>query len=1806
LGGVRGSFGVLAGGSAFTIVTFTSCGLKSVAVRLPGFDADLPCSECGVGSCDCTGDPVRTGSGNMRLHDADPIPGSDLFPLRRTFDSRGLNSAPAFGHGWTSLFDTRMSLTTVASYDQYMTVRTEDGAYVLFVNTFGSSTWSQVWPTDTSRRGRLEVDPVTGEFTHSDADGRRARIFSAGGRILRYRDLTTHRDVVFTYTNGRVTRLDDSWGAWAWNVVWDNDRIASISVDGNSAYTLTYHYQGALNRVATIAGTWRKYGLTYNANHLRYNVSSVRDADDRELEKHTFDGESRALSSFGPSGDIAGYEHWLPGRIPREKVTRLTWASGKIETHYVRAVAGRLRTVEISGGCSSCASGGDAVFGYDAAGDLARKQDARGYITRYTWDGSRRMLTSEGPFRPTACDPETDAAHCRLDPDVILTTPLASTADTALTTYTYGNVYWPDRPTTIVTSSVRNPAANRTQTLTYDTLTGTVTTQSVTGWTGLATPQQETRTTTTTLYNGSEGAAFNPGGAFDPSWLALPQPLSSRKAIDGPRSDVSDVTTLVYYPAAPSVPQELRGRLAASRNANETTRFEEYDRFGNARRVIDAKGVVTESTYDLLGRLTSSTVKGLSGCDATLDPLCATDLTTARTYYGNGPLATETRPGGGVTKWTYDSRARLETVSRGPSVNDLRERIETIYDPSTSRKAHERVLGLVNGVWVERKSESWNYDNAGRLVSYVHPDANHVDYTYTPDDSIASVRDERHTQPNTSYTYHPDGHLAAVTQTLGAGTAVTTYDYDLHGNLTSVTDPNGNTTTYLYDDFGQLLRQTSPVTGVTTYTYDAAGNLLTSTDANGAVTTRTYDVLGRVTSAETTRSDADPESVTWIYNDAAYWSTTGNRTMTMSAGLTGWITYSHDRRGLLLREERNYDETRYTYDADGNRASIVYPSGMTVTYTHDYAGRPITAYKGTTPLVTSATYLPFGPATSITYGNGTTRSMSYDTRYRMLGNALAGAGNTIAAYQYTHDPAGNILSITDTLDPAYNRTFGYDDLNRLITANTGAALWQNGSYTYDAMGNLLSSTLGSNTASFSYQSTTPKIVTATENGVPRGVAYDAAGNERSVGAKPYFYTARNSLASDGLLTYTYDGRGVRVSATSSWDVSSVSLSDESTVGGGTLGGSVDLTWPAPAGGIAVTLLSDSSAVTVPPSITIPAGQSAMSFPIATTAVTTSVTATIVASIGVTPRAATLEIQPLAVEGLEVQPGTLCGGLEAEGWVELNGPAPAGGAVINLASGSAAATVPGTVTVPEGEDGVGFSITTGNVQAVTPVTLTAAYGSSQVEGELELMPPSVEEVWIAGGALLNSGSTTGMLRVCLPAPAGGTTIALTTDRSDLVSLPATVTVAEGQREAQFTITSVAPAAATTSAHIIASAGGLEEDTSLTIYPPTIASVVLTPSTVEGRTNASVTVTLSEPAAAGTTITFTSSSSRAQPPASLVIPAGQTSASTVLATEYVTTESTVVITAHLQPWSASATLTLQPLAVTLASINVTPQSVVGSNDATLTITLTAAAGAGGVEVDLRGFNNAIVPQPPYVLVPPGATSLSVPVTTTLVAQTSTVTLRARHAATDITTSLDVTPPNGNHVVALALVSPRAVGGDLVDGTVTLAAAAPSGGATITLTSSNPLAASVPSTLTIPQGDTSGTFAIDTEAVTQPFDVSIRAAYNGTVQRQQLTVVPSPQAVTLESVAVDPFVYGGDDATGTVTLSAAAQSGGATVTLTGSRNGIATVPASVTVPAGSTSATFAVTTAAPSMSYDRGAIITAAYNHLARTAILYISRG
>ena len=97
-------------------------------------------------------------------------------------------------------------------------------------------------------------------------------------------------------------------------------------------------------------------------------------------------------------------------------------------------------------------------------------------------------------------------------------------------------------------------------------------------------------------------------------------------------------------------------------------------------------------------------------------------------------------------------------------------------------------------------------------------------------------------------------------------------------------------------------------------------------------------------------------------------------------------------------------------------------------------------------------------------------------------------------------------------------------------------------------------------------------------------------------------------------------------------------------------------------------------------------------------------------------------------------------------------------------------------------------------------------------------------------------------------------------------------------------------------------------------------------------------------------------------------------------------------------------------------------------------------------------------------------------------------------------------------------------------------------------------------------------------------------------------STEGVTLTTLSINPTsVTGGTSATGTVTLSGAAPSGGVSVSLS-SNNAAATVPGSVTVAAGSSTATFAVTT--QSVTSSTSAIVTASYGSGSQTATLTIN--
>lgn len=213
----------------------------------------------------------------------------------------------------------------------------------------------------------------------------------------------------------------------------------------------------------------------------------------------------------------------------------------------------------------------------------------------------------------------------------------------------------------------------------------------------------------------------------------------------------------------------------------------------------------------------------------------------------------------------------------------------------------------------------------------------------------------------------------------------------------------------------------------------------------------------------------------------------------------------------------------------------------------------------------------------------------------------------------------------------------------------------------------------------------------------------------------------------------------------------------------------------------------------------------------------------------------------------------------------------------------------------------------------------------------------------------------------------------------------------------------------------------------------------------------------------------------------------------------------------------------------------------------------------------------------------------------------------AGTGVTTILNVAPNTADGACAPALalsqvtVAPTSVIGGSANatGTVKLTAAA-TGPFSVSLSSSDPSAATVPASLSVATGSDTATFTITSKAVTAPKNVSITATANGISKTASLTVNPSP-VPAVAAVSVDPArLDGGQAATGTVTLDRAGTSG-VTVTLASNMPAAVSVPASVTVPAGQTSATFAVGTA--TVPVDSRATITATSVGGSRTATVTV---
>ena len=527
-----------------------------------------------------------------------------------------------------------------------------------------------------------------------------------------------------------------------------------------------------------------------------------------------------------------------------------------------------------------------------------------------------------------------------------------------------------------------------------------------------------------------------------------------------------------------------------------------------------------------------------------------------------------------------------------------------------------------------------------------------------------------------------------------------------------------------------------------------------------------------------------------------------------------------------------------------------------------------------------------------------------------------------------------------------------------------------------------------------------------------------------------------------------------------------------------------------------------------------------------------------------------------------EPGNAYGGNSAHARVMLDNPAPAGGAIVTVATDLPQVNMPSTtVTIPAGKTDAAINdIATGpvpnnGVSVGIIGDLFAGFGNGREQHSLGILPilygASLSQESVVGGT-----SLTGIVTLQSPAPPEGTTVTLVSSDPELVRPPATVFIPGGATEVEFTVPT---SAVSSSARVIIEIGTDNDgyrapQVWLTVTPPgsptpaaSLSSLTLSQASIPAGGTVTGTVRLTSPALAGGAVVTLQGSMEGEVivPPSVTIPAGSISAqfSTTPAPE-TPFPRCVFIQGHYGTSGGSQARILEidpaPGAATLLAIGPAGQDVIGGKSGRASVALIIPAPAGGATVDLTTDNPSIIHVPASVAINEGNSAASFTIGTSPVSGLPTgghVTASAGGVTKSIFVNV-VPDPNAAPLLQSMSIAPASVtGGTNATGTVFLSAPAPAGGVSVTLSTSNRSVASAPGIVTIPEGQTSATYTLTTFAVSATTSATITAFYD-TTKTATVTVTRGATASPTPTAPPPPAPSATPTATPSATLAAPSQ--------------------------------------------------------------------
>ena len=398
------------------------------------------------------------------------------------------------------------------------------------------------------------------------------------------------------------------------------------------------------------------------------------------------------------------------------------------------------------------------------------------------------------------------------------------------------------------------------------------------------------------------------------------------------------------------------------------------------------------------------------------DASASTPASTTSLGYGGGTfLASTTDAEGRVVTTTRDTRGRPTTIVEASGTSDQR----------TATITWHPTFNLPTTIATERLTATRSYDAQGRLVSLTLTDTT------------------GHTSP-----YPTNGQ-----------TRTYTYSWDTNGRLLSQNGPlaavgtEDDLTSFTYDVAGNMLTMTNALGQVTTYAgHDANGRPASMIDPNGVVTTFAYDALGRI-AVITFKHPANPalDATTAITYDAV-----GNVTQLGLPGTAPLLMEYDGANRVTAMRSASGEWFEFAYDAMGNvtRETVKRSDGSTSRFVRrefDELGRLLTERFGLrSPARLS--YDKVSNLTGFTDPNGAATTSAFDALDRVISTLAPDGGTQVSSY----DKQDNEVSFTDPIAVTTQFTYnGFGEVICEISPDRGT-----NTYEYDAAGRLTKSTDG--------------------------------------------------------------------------------------------------------------------------------------------------------------------------------------------------------------------------------------------------------------------------------------------------------------------------------------------------------------------------------------------------------------------------------------------------------------------------------------------------------------------------------------------------------------------------------------------------------------------------------------------------------------------------------------------------------------------------------------------------------------------------